>query len=246
MRSGNIAVKRATAKIDRFPKRSSTSVKERAPLAEQAYREIKRRILDNEFSPGTTILEQELALLLRMSRTPVREAAVRLAEEGLVEVRPRHGMGVLSISADDMLHIYEILAALESEAAGLIAEAGLSSDNIAALKQSVTDMDDALAADDLLSWAAADERFHGRLIDNCPNSRLHHLVYQFWDQAHRVRMMTLRLRPKPVTSNRDHRSLIKAIERREPERAREVHRRHLLRSGKMLVELLQTHGFKAL
>lgn len=107
-------------------------------------------------------------------------------------------------------------------------------------------MDDALAADDLVSWAAADERFHGRLIDNCPNSRLRYIVYQFWDQAHRVRMMTLRLRPKPVMSNRDHRSLIKAVERSEPERAREVHRSHLLRASKMLVELLQTHGFKSL
>jgi len=239
-------MKRATAKISRFPKPAIAKAKERAPLAEQAYREIKRRILDNEFSPGMTVLEQELALLLRMSRTPVREAAVRLAEEGLVEVRPRHGMRVLSISPEDMLHIYELLAALESESAGLIAETGLSSNNIAALKQAVSDMDDALAVDDLVSWAAADEMFHGCLIDSCPNSRLRHLVYQFWDQVHRVRMMTLRLRPKPVMSNRDHRSLIKAIERREPERAREVHRSHLLRSGKMLVELLQTHGFKAL
>jgi DNA-binding GntR family transcriptional regulator len=239
-------MKRATAKISRFPKPTIAKAKERAPLAEQAYREIKRRILDNEFSPGMTVLEQELALLLHMSRTPVREAAVRLAEEGLVEVRPRHGMRVLSISPEDMLHIYELLAALESESAGLIAETGLSSNNIAALKQAVSDMDDALAVDDLVSWAAADEMFHGCLIDSCPNSRLRHLVYQFWDQVHRVRMMTLRLRPKPVMSNRDHRSLIKAIERREPERAREVHRSHLLRSGKMLVELLQTHGFKAL
>jgi DNA-binding GntR family transcriptional regulator len=238
-------MRQAIAGFKRFSKRASSNVKARAPLTEQAYRKIKRRILDNEFSPGTTVLEQELALLLRMSRTPVREAAIRLAEEGLVEVRPRHGMRVLSISAEDMLHIYEVLAALESEAAGLIAEVGLSSDTIAALKQSVTDMDDALAADDLVSWAAADERFHGRLIDNCPNSRLRYIVYQFWDQAHRVRMMTLRLRPKPVMSIRDHRSLIKAIERREPERAREVHRSHLLRTGKMLVELLQTLGFKA-
>jgi DNA-binding GntR family transcriptional regulator len=239
-------VKQATAKLRRFQKRAVMNAKERAPLAEQAYLEIKRRILDNEFAPGMTILEQELALLLRMSRTPVREAAIRLAEEGLVEVRPRHGMRVLSISAEAMLHIYELLAALESESAGLIAEAGLSSDNIAGLKQAVSDMDAALAADDLASWAAADEMFHGRLIDNCPNSRLRHLVYQFWDQVHRVRMITLRLRPKPVTSNRDHRSLIKAIERREPEQAREVHRWHILRNGKILVELLKAHGLKAL
>jgi DNA-binding GntR family transcriptional regulator len=73
---------------------------ERIPLAEQAYRELKRRILDNELAPGAVLLEQELASLLGMSRTPVREAMVRLEKEGAVEIRPRHGMRVLPISAE--------------------------------------------------------------------------------------------------------------------------------------------------
>ena len=52
---------------------------ERVPLAEQAYRELKRRILDNDVSPGTVLLEQELAGLLGMSRTPVRHAIPRVS-----------------------------------------------------------------------------------------------------------------------------------------------------------------------
>ena len=56
-----------------------------------------------------------------MSRTPVREALVRLAREGLVEVRSRHGMCVLPVSADDMRDIYQVLTALESTAVELVA-----------------------------------------------------------------------------------------------------------------------------
>jgi DNA-binding GntR family transcriptional regulator len=224
----------------------SETAEERVPLAEQAYRALKRRILDNDLAPGAVLLEQELAALLGMSRTPVREAMVRLAEEGMVAIRPRHGMRVLPISAEDMRDIYDVLAALESEAAGLVAARTLSSDEARSLREAVAAMDAALARDDLPAWAEADERFHRCLVDACPNARLRGLIYQFWDQAHRVRMATLRLRPKPVSSNADHLALVEAIESGFSERAREVHRRHRVRNGEMLVRLLREHGLRTL
>ena len=82
-------------------------------LVDAAYREIRQRILDNVWPPGHRALEQEVALALGMSRTPVREALMRLAAEGLVEVIPRHGMRVLPVSPADMQEIYQILTALE-------------------------------------------------------------------------------------------------------------------------------------
>lgn len=100
----------------------------------RAYGEIKRRILDNEMPAGFQALEQELAELLEMSRTPVREALVRLADEGMVEVRPRHGMRVLPLSSADMREIYQILASLESTAAALAAENGLSAGQLGHLR----------------------------------------------------------------------------------------------------------------
>ncbi len=208
-------------------------------LSSGAYHEIRRRILDNEMPPGTMMLEQELAALLAMSRTPVREALIRLANDGLVEVRPRHGMRVLPVSADDMEEIYEILTALESSAAAAIAERGLGPEEGAALRAAVAQMDAALEAGDLQAWARADERFHATLLDACRNRRLRELVHQFWDRTYRVRMMTLRLRPKPVESNRDHLALIEAIERRDPVAAARVHRAHRVRAGTMLVDLLR-------
>ena len=69
-----------------------------ASLVDSAYQQIRQRILDNVWPPGHRALEQEMALALGMSRTPVREAIMRLRNEGLVEVIPRHGLRVLPVS----------------------------------------------------------------------------------------------------------------------------------------------------
>ena len=208
----------------------------------QAYAELKRRVLDNEFPPGTFFLEQELADLLDMSRTPIREALVRLANEGFVEIRPRHGMRVLPISAADMREIYVILTALEPEVAAEVAARGMSPEEIAALRQAVHDMEGALERDDLLGWARADERFHRLLVSASGNRRLQAVIFQFWEQAHRVRMLTLRLRPKPVKSTREHLDLVNAIEERSPDLAREIHRTHRETAAVLLASLLEAHG----
>src|SRR4051812_8794246 len=76
------------------------------------YQRLKQRILDNEYAPGTQVLEQDLASGLGLSRTPVREALIRLQQEGLVEVVPRHGMRVLPLSPRDMREIYTVLTSL--------------------------------------------------------------------------------------------------------------------------------------
>jgi DNA-binding GntR family transcriptional regulator len=215
-------------------------------LVEQACRELKRRILDNELAPGHQALEQEVALALGMSRTPVREAFIRLENEGLVEVIPRHGMRVLPISADDMREIYDTLTGLEATAAELVARRGLDEAERAALERTVTDMEAALERDDRRAWAAADERFHQLLVDLSGNRRLASLVYTFWDQAHRARMATLELRPKPVGSTADHRAVVEAILRREPHAAREIHRLHRIRGGETLLDILGRHDLDAL
>lgn len=212
------------------------------PQRERAYGEIKRRILDNELPPGTQMLEVEVAELLGMSRTPVREALIRLADEGLIEVRPRHGMRVRPLSPGDMAEIYDILTSLESTAAGLLARRGLSPEQDAELAGAIADMEAALARDDLLAWAEADERFHRGLVDFCGNGRIRDILGQVWEQQHRARIATLRLRPRPVQSNRDHAAVLAAIRRGDAAEAERVHHAHRRSSGDMLVGLLRAHG----
>ncbi len=209
---------------------------------QDAYHSLRRLILDNELPPGRRMFEQEVADFLHMSRTPVREALIRLAEEGLVDVRPRHGMTVLPISPADMHEIYDVLTSLEGGAAELLAEAGLGAPDLARLRACVDAMDSALAAKDRRAWALADETFHRTLVELTGNRRLVQLVEGMWDQTHRARLATLAARPLPTTSNQDHRDLVDAIAAGDPDRARSIHVRHRRKARDLLVKLLTDLG----
>lgn len=210
-------------------------------LVDAAYEQIRRRILDNVWPPGHRALEQEVALALGMSRTPVREALVRLQSEGLVEVVPRHGMRVLPVSPTDMREIYEMLTALECMAAELLARRRPSDDELAPLLQATQAMDDALAADDLEAWARADEQFHRQLVALAGNRHLQATVMNHWDRAHRARLFTLRLRPKPVNSTREHRALVERLRAGDWEGAARENRAHRERASRELLAIFERY-----
>lgn len=204
----------------------------------RAYEELRRRILENEMPAGTQYLEQTLADELGMSRTPVREALIRLSDERLVEVKPRHGARVLPVSASDMGEIYELLTSLEAIAARRVAERGLSNAQLKRFDDALAGMDQALERNDLNAWSSHDREFHNAIVELSGNKRLAQVVAMFRDQAHRARMQTLTLRPKPVQSNRDHAALVTAIRNRDGAAAFEIHRRHRMEAGRMLLKLL--------
>lgn len=210
---------------------------ERAP--DRVYDAIKRLILNNDLPPGSFVLQEDLAVRLGVSRTPVREALVRLEHDGLIEVRPRRGMRVLPVSIESMREIYQILTALESEAARLLAERRISGPELAPLKAAASEMDAALARDDLEAWAEADARFHAALVSATGNDRLVAMVDMITDQAHRVRRLTLFLRARPTQSNEDHRDLIAAIACGDADRAYAIHRRHRTRNAEALIGLVE-------
>lgn len=239
MRSVRPAVARRTTSARR---RAPSAKAERAPrssLVEQAYQAIRVRILDNVFPPGYRALENELALALGISRTPVREALIRLQKEGLVEVVPRHGMRVLPVSPTDMAEIYAVLSALESAAVELVASRGPAEAELRPLLQATRDMDRALEADDLDGWAAADERFHRTLTELAGNRMLKETAENFWDRAHRARMVTLRLRPKPVNSTQEHTQLVDRLRAGDAQGAVEVNRAHRARASRELLALFE-------
>jgi DNA-binding GntR family transcriptional regulator len=215
-------------------------------LVESAYQTMRRRILDNLWPPGHRALEQELALELGMSRTPVREALIRLQKEGLVEVVPRHGMSVLPVSADDMRDIYEMLTALEAMAAELAVRRSPSEAQLKPLLDASRDMRNALRADDLDAWAAADESFHRHLVALSGNRLLIDAVQNCWDRAHRARMVTLRMRPKPTHSTREHMEVVENIRAGNARAAFEAHRAHRERGSRELLAILEQYRLKNL
>ncbi|MCB1430540.1 MAG: GntR family transcriptional regulator [Nitratireductor sp.] len=196
--------------------------------------------------PGFQAPEPEIALRLGMSRTPVREALIRLESEGLVRLIPRHGALVLPVAADDMREIYEILTALEPEAAASLARKQPDRASLDALEAATRAMEAALRDNDLDAWAEADDRFHRTLLMLHANNRMTNFVSSLFDQVHRARMTTLRLRKPPEQSTREHREILEHILAGDAEKARKSFRAHRERAAAELLSILQSHDLQAL
>ena len=235
-------VARRTARRS-VPAHAPTRPVPRTTRATEAYAVLRRRILDNVYPPGHQVLESELAEELGISRTPMRETMMRLAAEGLVEVVPRHGMRVLPVSPGDMAEIYVVLTALESAAAELVAGRRPTDAQLKPLELATRDMARALKSDDLDAWAAADERFHQGLIELADNRTLFEAVQRLADRAHRARMFTLRLRPKPINSTREHTALLRRLRAGDTAGAVQVNREHRERASRELVAICERYRF---
>ncbi len=202
---------------------------------------LRKMIFDGELGAGSDHLEGELSARLAMSRTPVREAILILAEQGLVTVRPRRGMRIVALSPKDMHDVYDVLTALESRAAECAAEQAYSSAELESLGEAINAMDAALAKQDREAWASADERFHRELVRLGRNMRIETIAAMMADQVRRARSVTLHMRPLPVKSNEDHRAVLQAIARGDSHEAYTRHFAHRLAARDMIVTLLERH-----
>jgi DNA-binding GntR family transcriptional regulator len=214
----------------------------RASLTDEAYRAIKSEIMENRMPPGFLTLETDLAAQFGISRTPIREAVIRLCEEGLVEVKRRRGVRVLPISVEDMREIYDLLTLLEADCARRLTEAGLPSSQIQMLENAVSEMESALSRDSLDEWAWADDRFHRLHLEFLTNRRLARMIGQLLDQAHRVRMFTLQLRKKPMKSTKDHRIMVRALQKGNPEESACLYTVHRQQAAVELFEILERYN----
>ncbi|MCP4821255.1 MAG: GntR family transcriptional regulator [Shimia sp.] len=206
-----------------------------------AYARLKEDIRSNLMPPGYQAPEPEIAERLGMSRTPVREALIRLEAEGLVELIPRRGARVLPIKTGDMEEIYQILTALEPDAAASLASRAPNEEELAPLREATDEMEEALEAGDLDRWAAADDRFHITLLELHGNKRMQAFVSALFDQAHRARIVTLRLREAPVRSTQEHREILDRLAAGDVEGTRRVFRQHRERASGELLKLLKNY-----
>ncbi len=213
----------------------------RANLVDEAHSSLKLAILNNEFLPGYQATEPEIAAFLKMSRTPVHEALIRLQAEGLIDLVPRRGVRIRPILASDMKEIYEILTALEPSAAEGLARRCPTISDLEPLDHATGEMESCLEADDLDGWAAADDRFHRELLRLYGNQRLLDIVETLYDQAHRARMVTLRLRDKPVASTREHRQILTHLAKGDASAVGQLFRTHRKRAATELLSLLETY-----
>lgn len=186
-----------------------TTLREKS--TDSVYQQLRTKILSDEFRPGMQLLERDLVSLFGVSRTPVREALVRLQKENLLQIVPRHGIRVRQVSLPDIEAIHQVQSSLEATAAGVVATMNLRVKELQPLDQLCNAMDRAHVKNDYAAWASADEAFFSHLLKLCGNPRLTQIVNECWDQIRRVRDLTLRLSALADLPKARHRAIVEAI-----------------------------------
>jgi len=207
-------------------------------LGDLAYEKVKEMILSNEFVAGQKIVQDKLAETLGISRTPLRNALNRLEAEYLVESVPRRGVFVKQFDDREVVDIYDCRVALESMAISLFTSAASDKDveDLASIFDPFKNQNDPI---DLSVYSKADLRFHETIIEKCQNSFLYKLVTQgnLLSCIDRIGLV----RP-PEETLQEHLDIIKAVQERNPDKADELCKVHLLKSKTLILEKLKNEA----
>lgn len=205
-----------------------------------AYQTIKVWIQEGEIPPGGLIDENETARRLSLSRTPVREALLRLQAEGFVEIGRGKGIRVLPLSSADMREIYQVISGLEVVAVALLARKKPSSEQVEPLFAATREMEAALEAGDVNAWGRADETFHRELLRLSGNGKLYDVGCRMRDRVLRAHMVALRLQTDEYrrASTSAHGELVVAILTRNAQTVADAHLAQRLRGEDALVAVV--------
>jgi DNA-binding GntR family transcriptional regulator len=178
-----------------------------------AYESLRSQILAGEVAPGTPLVQANLARDLGVSMTPVREALRDLATEGLVTLSPHRGAIVTKLDVSDAQEIHRIRLKLEPDATAMAVEA-ITDDVLAEAELLFQRMSEASAGE----WVALNRQFHILLLSTTPSPRLRGILSSLLEAAalYVGVAMSHRRGPDPQL---EHRQILDAYHRRDPEGA---------------------------
>lgn len=208
------------------PRSDKTGASRSIALSEQAYTEIKRRIICCEFRPGEPINESQVGALLGLGRTPVHQALHRLELEGLVSIIPRKGVLVSPLSLNEVLDMIEVRLTNEMLCVTLAAERAHAVD-FRAMREIIDRSPDLIAQRDLSALMALDLKFHIAISAASRNRVLADLLRNLHEKQARFWFISLS-DPKHLENvYQGHRELLDTLERRDIPGAREAIRHHI-------------------
>jgi DNA-binding GntR family transcriptional regulator len=226
-----------------MPQESAT-VNKKEELEDVSYRFIIKKIIKNEIRPGDAILETELAEMLNISRTPVRQALGRLVAEGLLEKKRKKGCIIPFPTPEDAQKIFQAREIMETEMARQAALNATMSD-IDYLKGVLDTETKALSSYNKEEYWLANEHFHFGIMKATKNPYLerygHHIFRRssiyifFFDSFYGSRSDSKK--PPILKSPVQHAQILEAVEKKNHDRAAELMKEHIYYSLQVLTHV---------
>lgn len=211
--------------------------RKRGSGARMVYDLLRDEILDLVLAPGSPIDEVQLAERFRISRTPIREALVRLSGEGLVSTLPNRSTMVSNIDFLNLHTFFDALVLMYRVTTRLAAQHH-GPDDLAAIRARQAEFAEAVAAQDALAMIATNAAFHSAIAEAGRNPYFSGLFNRLLNEGRRILRFYYNSYEDrlPRRFADEHIGLIAAIERRDPAAADELARAH----GEQIVEQVQT------
>ncbi|MEU2333177.1 GntR family transcriptional regulator [Streptomyces sp. NPDC013172] len=196
------------------------------PAADRVYSHVKQGVLDRRYEGGTLLTEGELAEAVGVSRTPVREALLRLEVEGLIRLYPKKGAMVLPVSAQEIADVVETRMLVEEHA---VRKAVPPSAALVARLQELLDRQKAEAsAGDLAAAAVTDRCFHAEIVRDGGNGILSRLYDQLRDRQLRMGVAIMHAHPDRIAKSlTEHEEILDALRAGDADRAVDLVHRHV-------------------
>jgi DNA-binding GntR family transcriptional regulator len=209
-----------TAEIARVVVEAAPGV-EKIPAAERVYAYVKAAILDRAYPGGELLTEGELATAVGVSRTPVREALLRLEESGLVKLYPKKGALVLPVLPQEIEDVLEARELIETHAAAKVWPR--RKQLIETLTQRVDEMRAHRKQNNAKSFLEADRAFHEAIVDAAGNQILAKLYNSLRDRQVRMGVPGIEVQPARMDKSiAAHQEMIAALGGNSVKRFREL------------------------
>jgi DNA-binding GntR family transcriptional regulator len=213
----------------------------RASLHEQVAQRLRQMLVENQIAPGAKLNERELAEVLQVSRTPLREAIKMLAAEGLVELLPNRGAIAVELSEDDVLNTFEVMAGLEA-LSGELAAQRITDAELAEIRAMHFEMLAAYTRRDLPGYYRLNSQIHRAINAAAKNPVLTATYNQVNARLQALRFRSNQDEAKWKHAMAEHDRMIDALGKRDAGAMRQVLLEHLDHKRDVVVEQLRQAG----
>ena len=206
-------------------------------LRDEIYISLKKSIIQGNLKRGERVFIDQISREINVSRTPVREAILKLEQEGLMQSMPKGGFIVSRFSEKDIKEIFGVRSVLEGYA-GWLAVTRMNQRYIASLDKIILQSEDYLSQGNIGALSKINDDFHDKINKWSGSNRLYRMIQELRDYIMIYRIAILKTEGKAEISVADHRMILDAIKARESEKTRELIQAHISKGlGIILKEL---------